>query len=803
YETALNDDLFTRPELIQSPEFRPVHDAPLVSERVIEDGTPVAPKPRRRRVATRRRSWLAGAFKKVAGLLGRTSTSEKKWHKDLVALAEELEPVAQIDPATASRDLHEELKTDSNLLGDLAKMETGATKTLDADGRLIETARTISTQAPLRERLRHRVRRLGTHVKETLQALFLVGQRKHALETGPKGAAWWRRTLIEIGTLYAIIIPIEITVSQGHVGSYGVHPHPYWLVVLPMAGARGVVAALVAATIGAILYVVGVIQALGTIPTSQLFTLKTMLEPLLFFGSGFFLGELHDELAARHKRVKRRLKEAEEQYSSVRQEREVLSEANKILETRIVDHSAQFGNVIVAAERIERSGRSEIFEVALDLVEEHCGASASALLLLGDGSIDYICHRGWPDEERGERLGHARRSSLVHRAIKEGTAINGFAGDNAPTQGPLVAAPLFDDKGVVKALLCLDEIPASRLNESTINTFLGICDWICSAMVRLSRDGQPTDTRATFQSQPQDELRLGAVEELGSRLRLEYERCARYGVPTSILALHAIEWTDTSREGDAAIDRYMLSHFTGGMRPGDGLYRFGYPGCYVVVLAGTPLEGAEVVRGRLLRRIEYSPVSTAGRVEIYATGPDVEAPDLMTLIERIARQFRRSSPLPLDATCPVPIPGFAPVGNLDAFLRRLRLETSLAARNSFDLHVVGIAATNQEAADGELLAGHIDQIGESVLRPSDGAYRIGPNQCAIILPNTDAEASALVVHRIVTTLRERDPDAPYGDLETQVLGLGPSYPNASSFLSALARAKPTESTGFGAKGGDK
>ena len=61
----------------------------------------------------------------------------------------------------------------------------------------------------------------------------------------------------------------------------------------------------------------------------------------------------------------------------------------------------------------------------------------------------------------------------------------------------------------------------------------------------------------------------------------------------------------------------------------------------------------------------------------------------------------------------------------------------------------------------------------------------------------------MVAHRIVTTLRERDPEAPYGDLETQVLGLGPIHPDAASFLSALALSRPTESRSFGDMGGDR
>ena len=121
----------------------------------------------------------------------------------------------------------------------------------------------------------------------------------------------------------------------------------------------------------------------------------------------------------------------------------------------------------------------------LELVEEHCGASSSVLIRLEDGSLDFLCHRGWSGEETSDRLAAARKSEFIARAVAEGMVVNGFQPEEtAPDDGPLVVAPLFDATGVVKALLCLDEIPATRLNESTIRVFLGIADWISSALAR-------------------------------------------------------------------------------------------------------------------------------------------------------------------------------------------------------------------------------------------------------------------------------------------------------------------------------
>jgi hypothetical protein len=597
-------------------------------------------------------------------------------------------------------------------------------------------------------------------------------------------AGWWRKTLVELGILYAIVIPIELAVTGGRLGSFGVHPHPYWLIVLPLAAARGLVAGLLAAGIASILYAIGAAQAV----TDAVFTFRNMTEPLLFFAVAFFAGELHDESLLKRRKGERRIRDLEERTEQLRQQRDVLTDANRELEKRIVDDSVQFGNLIQAARRIERAGRQEVFDLALEMAEEHCGAAASVLMLLDDGSLDYLCYRGFPSDETGKRLAIARRSTFVQRAVSDGVAVNGLDPSEVPPQeGPLVVAPLFDAGGVVKALMCLDEIPLARLNESTVTVFLGIADWASAALARLTRGADaPTPRAAALSVGPEVDIWLGTVVELGKRLRVELARSSRYGVPTSFLTVQATDWKDATREGIDAIDRYVLMHFTTGLRPSDGIYRFGYPGAYLLVLAGTSLKGAEVVCSRLERRVAYAP-GPFGAIEIRATGPDTEAPDLMSLIARCARNFRDRSRLPLEARTPVTVPERLEAEDLNAFLRRLKMETSLAVRNGLDLHVVGISAEASEQAGPGILARHVVEVGEQTLRPTDGVYMIGQYQCAVILPCTSGEEAATVAHRLATLVRARDPSAPYGQIETQVLGLGPSHPDAGSFLTALAR----------------
>jgi len=203
------------------------------------------------------------------------------------------------------------------------------------------------------------------------------------------------------------------------------------------------------------------------------------------------------------------------------------------------------------------------------------------------------------------------------------------------------------------------------------------------------------------------------------------------------------------------------------------------------VLAGTSVSGAEVVKSRLLRRIDYASSDAVGPVEIFASGPDADAPDLVSLVERVAKRLRANSVLALEGNCPVKVPDQGEVLGQADLVRRLRMEVSLALRHSIDLNAVAIRVRG--AAPGAIgtLARHLSEAGRSMLRATDGIYEVDPECIAIVMPSTRADEAATLSHRIVQALRERDTAAIYGDVETAVISLDSVNSDAHAMLLAL------------------
>ncbi len=604
---------------------------------------------------------------------------------------------------------------------------------------------------------------------------------------------WWLHTLAEAAFLLLLIVGVELATGDRRIGAFGCHPHPYWLAVLPMAAARGLTAGLTTALVASLLYLVGAAHAIGARGLADFLTLRVMLEPILFFSVSFLVGEFKDASRARIRTLEKDLAEVRADLERIREQRDVLSAAHRILERRLVDQSNQFGTLVATARRTEKADRKEVFQIALELIEEHCGAVSSVLLPLVDGSVHLLCHRGWPEAEVAARLDAARKSAYVRRALREGREVDGFAlSETPPESGPLVVSPLFGASGVIEALLCLDEIPTSLLNSSSVRTFKAIGRWASAILARIEREPERArETGAGAHLEPSAEW-LGTPEDLGIRLCLEYERATRHGLPLSLLGIQFAGWGG-SPPSMRKVDEFVIRHFTTRIRSSDAVYRFPHPGCYVVLLPGTPREGAEVVRERLLGRIRHRP-REIGEIRVHVAGPDPNAPDPDSLVLRMVETFREDAGTLLAGERPMEVTTEVRVGSLPEFVRALAGELGLAMRNEYPLQVLGVRGREGPETDPGLLALHVQQVAERALRRVDTPWSVGPSYVAVILPKTEPEQAEAVGERLAAELRKLDPEPAYGEVEVEVMSFGPAYPFYGAFLTALAGRRSLRET---------
>ncbi|MEZ5963023.1 MAG: GAF domain-containing protein [Planctomycetota bacterium] len=562
--------------------------------------------------------------------------------------------------------------------------------------------------------------------------------------------------LVEIGLLYALVVGIELAWT-GHIGSFGTHPHPYWLVVLPMAAARGLWSGLAAAILGGTFVLIGAVQALRIDDPRLLFDYHLLLEPILFGFAAFFVGQFRDDLLLRYRKLWRVLEHTAEDAARLAEANAQLTERNRDYQLKLLDHSTQFGNLIDVARRLELADEREILELALDMVKEHCGATRCSVLMVVAVGVDdapdhleLVAERGWPEPTIRLGLQAAARSPLARKCVREAVPVSGFEpAMPLPKDGPLLVAPIFDQSTVLWALLCLEEMPADRYSVNLEAVFNGVAEWttVSLARVRAGRRAQEfTPKKATEVA----EVWLGTATELGERLRLEDARCTHQGVTTSLIALHAAALKTVDASTLAEFDARVRDLATGALRASDTLYRFGYPGCWIAVLPDTPLHGAKVVCQRLARRLRMTASGVLGDVSIEAYAPDDDHPSLPSLLARLTDAFRNKSSVPLDARCPVQVPVHADIGDAVAFVRAVRIELELAMRGDYELFVVAMWLDVEDRRQRDLFAQHMEQQHGRLLRATDGMYRLSDDHFAMLLP----DAAGVVAFTLVGDLLE-------------------------------------------------
>lgn len=582
----------------------------------------------------------------------------------------------------------------------------------------------------------------------------------------------WARSSYEIGAIFAAIAAVQYVVIGGF-GGIDVQPHPYWVLLLPIAALRGLASGLTAATCASALYAAGVLAGGQVENAAALLDIGVLFEPLLFYIVSYVLGEIRDRQVWRNEELTARLEEIEREASRRNRETRTLRSANRELRRRLFDNPADFESVLHAVSRSEGLSDTSDFDVPLRLAEERCGVTkCSVLLVLRDGSVDLARHRGWTADEIRERIEDANASVLVQRAIAEAVPLHSFhSGSGQPTRGPLLVAPIMDSAGVVKALLCLDDIPPRRLQSTTIQVFISISTWAASSLRSTPDEQLPDDLHAAIRKVLGGDRGVGTPEQLAHRLLVEDSRATRQGISSSLLALHAVDLEARVPGTLEKLDRFLLSRACSGLRLADDLYRFGYPGYYVLLLTGTPAAGAEVVRDRLAERLASEAREDFGAIEVAAYSTDVDVTKLVDLLDPIAQNYYAEIGLPDDFRCPIHIPKMIKHGDAVEFAARLRVELGIALRFGQELSLIDFRSVDPGTDAGSMVARHLDNLPVNVLRFSDGVYVLDRQRCVVLMADTDCLSATKVWQRLLSQLESTIPESRFRRIQSDFLAL--------------------------------
>lgn len=552
---------------------------------------------------------------------------------------------------------------------------------------------------------------------------------------------------------------------------FALAPSPLLLPVLWGALRGGLLPALTATVLVGSLHTLGAVVA-----ADQDFSILTgdgFTWPLFAFAVvAYVVGQTRDLLATRLATLRGTRERLQVEGSRQRRDIDVLEHANRELKRRIFDRSFDFDSLVATVARSSIDDDEHMFEAPLGMLVDFCGATkCSVLLVLPDETLDLAAHRGWEDDEIGPRLRIANNSTRVLRAIVEARPIVDLPEDESEAAGPLLIAPIADGTGVIKALVCIDEMPPLRFDESSVKTFLGIVSWLATNLRRIQMREATGENAQHVLSALEKQKHLGSIADLAERIHLEDARRKRYGIETELIAIRLLDSRVNMADYVELLESYLAKVLSSAVRLTDDIFTFGFAGCYVLVLTGCKQGNGEGMIARLAGRFDASADQGVGPVDLCHFATTTECPTLGDLLSPLTDHFNGASPVPLALECPVPEPRAQRSGNAQEFARRLRLETDLARRFGLELNMVDFRRDGPGFGVGPMIARHLWNSVGTLLRVTDGIYVVSPNRCVVLLPCTSCLDASAIWARLEESLRNSLPSDRYEDVRADFLSL--------------------------------
>ena len=592
--------------------------------------------------------------------------------------------------------------------------------------------------------------------------------------TGPQLPAERKRhlhPLTEVAVAFLMLVVVERYGVGGSIGFVGMEPNPLWLPIVWGAVRGGLFIGLATAVTAATLHAIGYAALTG--PGWSLLVDPAVTWPLLVFSLiAFTVGQIRDTIDTDRRQARQETEGLRRDAVKQRADIELLHHVNHELKRRIFDRSFDFQSVMSTVAQTHDASDEQAFETPLGMLVDFCGATkCSALYVLPGGVIDLAAQRGWTDEEMHDRLRVTRNNQRVLRAVVEARPIVALDDADVEAGGALLVAPLADSTGVIKALLCIDELPPTRFDDNTVKTFLGVASWVANNLRRIELGGASEETWQSVMQVLNASKSIGTPQQLSERLFLEDSRRNRYNVECVLVGLRLLDSRSGMAEYAETLEGYVAQVVSSSIRLTDDAYRFGFAGCYVIVMAGCQTEHAGTVIERLTERFAAHSGSDLGPVRLELFAPDQDAPSLGALLPRVTNFFFGEHGDGIAHRCPVPEPARQRSGNATDFVRRLRLEMDLAKRQEWDLHLADFRGGEKEFGIGPMMARHLWNLAGTMLRVTDGIYVLGPTRCVVLLPCTSALDATRIWQRLHEELAKSIPDGRYESVRTEFLAL--------------------------------
>jgi GGDEF domain-containing protein len=434
-------------------------------------------------------------------------------------------------------------------------------------------------------------------------------------------------------------------------GFFDANPHPFWLVILPIAVRYGALPAYTAGLLSAAIYLLFVIFQPRSAFAVDIFSTQAFLNPVLFVVVGGLLGEVREAQKRAHRDLARRYDDVEASLQDLAERYLAAVEINREMQRRIVTQTSTVTTLYQAAKALEQLEIEELAPSILQLVTDFIEADACALYLRRDGQLEL--RQGRPAEvsfSRPRTLDTSRGIAAAVFSEKRTITVRDVMAEATPSeimaQPLLMATPLLGQNGEVIGIITVEKMPFLRFTPTAVKLFTLLGDWATTAFQTAMRFQETRDRNVS------DEL-TGAYNfsYMAKRLAQEIDRAQRYGLPLTLVAFRVAQHDAIPPVKLPTILQTLGFVFRQHIRPIDILGKGATDDTFLVVLPHlTEREGqalAERIRGEI-EAFGFQPFDDDRTLQVQvALVSAAEAPSSGDeMIERVLARLAAERPAP-------------------------------------------------------------------------------------------------------------------------------------------------------------
>ena len=194
-------------------------------------------------------------------------------------------------------------------------------------------------------------------------------------------------TFLELGLGLGLLIAINLIWWPARPAFIGIQPHPYWILILPLAVYYGFKHGLMAGGLCAILYLGWTFMASPEPNWLMYFSFERVAPAFFFVAAGLVLGELRERHRREEIELAKRLDQVEDALMELSVAHQSLQEAKRELELNILSQEQTVQTLYKAADNLRRLNEEAIYPGIVDLLVENVGATQASVYTLGEGSF--------------------------------------------------------------------------------------------------------------------------------------------------------------------------------------------------------------------------------------------------------------------------------------------------------------------------------------------------------------------------------------------------------------------------------